>query len=135
MARVAKPDFDRFPRFADALAAAETADLEPGDAVFIPSMWWHNVESLGPLNLLVNYWWIEGAAPPASPFAALALGLMALAPLPESRREIWRRMFDTMCSGPTAIRSPICRPTVAGCWDPWIPSSRSICGPSSSARC
>lgn len=94
MVRVAKPDFDRFPRFAEALAAAETAELEPGDAVFIPSMWWHNVESLDPLNLLVNYWWTDGEVPPASPFAALALGLMSITALPASRREIWRRLFD-----------------------------------------
>jgi hypothetical protein len=94
MVRLAQPDLDRYPRFAEALAAAETAELEPGDAVFIPSMWWHNVESLEPLNLLVNYWWIEGDVPPASPFTALALGLMAIAPLDDARREVWRRLFD-----------------------------------------
>jgi hypothetical protein len=94
MVRLAEPDFTRYPRFAEALAAAEVAELEPGDAVFIPNMWWHNVESLDPLNLLVNYWWFEATRGPASPFTALALGLMAIAELPESRRKIWRRMFD-----------------------------------------
>jgi hypothetical protein len=94
MVRLAEPDFDRYPRFAQALAAAEVAELEPGDAIFIPNMWWHNVESLDPFNLLVNYWWFEGARGPASPFAALALGLMAITALPASRREVWRKMFD-----------------------------------------
>lgn len=94
MVRVASPDLERYPRFADALAAAEVADLEPGDAVFIPNMWWHNVESLDAVNLLVNYWWFEGTRGPASPFAAMALGLMAIAALPPSRREVWRAMFD-----------------------------------------
>ena len=94
MVKVAEPDLGRYPRFAEALAAAEVAELEPGDAVFIPNMWWHNVESLDPLNLLVNYWWFEGTRGPASPFAALAMGLMAITELPASRREIWRRMFD-----------------------------------------
>lgn len=94
MVRLKEPDLERFPRFADALAAAEVAELEPGDAVFIPNLWWHNVESLDPLNLLVNYWWFEATRGPASPFAALALGLMSITALPESRREIWRRMFD-----------------------------------------
>jgi hypothetical protein len=94
MVQVTAPDFMRYPRFADALAAAEVAELEPGDAVFIPNLWWHNVESLDPLNLLVNYWWFDATRGPASPFAALALGLMAITPLPPGRREIWRRMFD-----------------------------------------
>lgn len=94
LVKVSEPDLARFPRFAEALAAAEVAELEPGDAVFIPNMWWHNVESLDPLNLLVNYWWLETAHAPASPFAALALGVMALASLPPSRRDVWRRMFD-----------------------------------------
>lgn len=94
MVRLAEPDFERFPRFAQALETAEVAELEPGDAVFIPNLWWHNVESLDPLNLLVNYWWFEAARGPASPFAALALGLMSITALPASRREIWRRMFD-----------------------------------------
>jgi hypothetical protein len=94
MVKVGEPDLDRYPRFAQALAAAEVAELEPGDAVFIPNMWWHNVESRDPLNLLVNYWWFEGTRGPASPFTALALGLMAISELPASRRAVWRRMYD-----------------------------------------
>lgn len=94
LVQVAAPDFARYPRFAEALAAAEVAELEPGDAVFIPNMWWHNVVSLDTLNLLVNYWWYDAARGPASPFAALAMGLMAVTPLSPGRREVWRRMFD-----------------------------------------
>lgn len=93
MVNLAAPDLERYPRFADALAAAQTAELEPGDAVFIPNLWWHNVESLEPFNFLVNYW-LDGTRGAASPFAALALGLMAIPQLPASRREIWRKMFD-----------------------------------------
>ncbi|HEY4077177.1 MAG TPA: cupin-like domain-containing protein, partial [Rhizomicrobium sp.] len=94
MVQVTTPDLARYPRFTDALAVAEVAELEPGDAVFIPNMWWHNVVSRDPVNLLVNYWWFEGTRGPASPFAALALGLMAITALPASRRGVWRRMFD-----------------------------------------
>ena len=42
----ARPDFEQYPRFREALAAGQMAMLEPGDAVFIPSMWWHHVEGL-----------------------------------------------------------------------------------------
>lgn len=63
------PDLDRFPRFRDALAAAEIADLAPGDAIYIPTLWWHHVESLDALNILVNYWW-GGAAKPAGTTAS-----------------------------------------------------------------
>jgi hypothetical protein len=56
------PDFARFPRFRDALASAEVAELEPGDALYIPSLWWHHVESIGVLNAMVNYWWSAPAA-------------------------------------------------------------------------
>jgi Cupin-like domain len=94
MVKVSAPDLERYPNFAKALAVAETAELGPGDAVFIPSYWWHNVESLLPLNLLVNFWWLDSSRGPASPFAALALGLLSITALPPSRREIWRKMFD-----------------------------------------
>ena len=51
------PDFARYPKFRDALAAGETAELGPGDAIYIPPLWWHHVESLESFNVLVNYWW------------------------------------------------------------------------------
>ena len=35
------------------------ADLEPGDAIYIPALWWHAVQATGELNVLVNYWWNE----------------------------------------------------------------------------
>jgi len=40
------PDLDRYPRFAEAMAAAQSAVLEPGDAIYLPFHWWHAVESL-----------------------------------------------------------------------------------------
>jgi [protein]-arginine 3-hydroxylase / protease len=33
-----------------------TSDLLPGDALFIPSKWWHHVRSLD-LSISVNFWW------------------------------------------------------------------------------
>ena len=85
MVNLAAPDLERYPRFADALAAAQTAELEPGDAVFIPNLWWHNVESLDPFNILINY---------CSAFAALMHGILSISDLPSARREDWRKIFD-----------------------------------------
>jgi hypothetical protein len=41
MVELNAPDFERFPGFREALAAAMTAELEPGDAIYIPALWWH----------------------------------------------------------------------------------------------
>jgi len=54
---IRNPDLGRFPRFAEALAAAEVAELSPGDAVYIPAYGGTNVEALEDFNVLVNYWW------------------------------------------------------------------------------
>ena len=51
------PDFDRHPNFAEAQKHALCVDLAPGDVLHIPSMWWHNVESLDDFNVMVNFWW------------------------------------------------------------------------------
>jgi hypothetical protein len=94
MVHLHRPDFERYPKFRDALAQAQFAELEPGDALFIPYMWWHHVQSLTPFNVLVNYWWDEVPAWHGSPFEVLLHGLMAIRSLPPQRREIWRTVFD-----------------------------------------
>jgi hypothetical protein len=95
----AAPDFERFPRFRDALEAGECVDLEPGDALFIPSMWFHHVESLEPVNLLINAWWRETPAHIDSPMAALRLALMTLRALPERDRRTWQHHFHHFIFG------------------------------------
>jgi hypothetical protein len=94
MIDLAQPDFDRFPRFADALDTAEVAELEPGDAIYIPYHWWHGVDSLAPVNLFVNYWWNEAGPQVAAPLEALIHAFLAIKTLPENQREVWRMMFD-----------------------------------------
>jgi hypothetical protein len=90
----AHPDLERFPRFAQALERALVVDLEPGDAVFIPSMWWHHVEALEPFNVLVNYWWRQSPEHMDSPMAALFLALMTVRDLPPVQRQAWRTLFE-----------------------------------------
>lgn len=87
------PDFERFPRFARALEAGEVAELEPGDAIFIPSMWFHHIEGLSPVNLLINAWWRQTPAYMDSPVSALHLALMTIRQLPEKERRIWQHHF------------------------------------------
>jgi hypothetical protein len=94
LVNAAAPDFARFPRFREAQAAAQVAEMEPGDAVYIPYLWWHNVESLDPFNILVNYWWYEGPRGHASAYLALVHAIMAIGELPPARRAHWKKIFD-----------------------------------------
>ena len=71
MVRLDAPDHERFPQFREAWQHAQVAELEPGDALFIPYMWWHHVESLTPFNVLVNYWWDDLPPWNGSPFEVL----------------------------------------------------------------
>ncbi len=90
----AEPDLDRFPRFARAMASAQVAELGPGDAVFIPSLWWHHMEGLDDFNVLVNYWWRPVPAWMDPPMNALMLSLLALRGLPPAQRRNWQALFD-----------------------------------------
>ncbi|MBX5461219.1 MAG: cupin-like domain-containing protein [Steroidobacteraceae bacterium] len=94
------PDFERYPRFRAALEAAEVAELEPGDALFIPSMWWHHVQALSPFNVLVNYWWSVTPAFIPTPMNALYHALWALRDRPEREKQAWRAVFEYYVFGP-----------------------------------
>jgi hypothetical protein len=94
MVDVRAPDLAKFPRFAEALAQARVAELGPGDAIFIPALWWHHVEALEPFNVLVNYWWKSVPPDAGSAFEAMVHGILAIGALPEREREAWRAMFD-----------------------------------------
>jgi hypothetical protein len=94
MVRLDAPDHAKYPRFRAALESARTADLEPGDAIFIPYLWWHHVESLDNFNVLVNYWWEDSPAWAGSPFETLIHALMSIRSLPPKKRELWKQVFD-----------------------------------------
>jgi hypothetical protein len=86
------PDFDRFPRFAEALSSAQAADLGPGDAIYIPTMWWHNVVATEPFNVLVNYWY--GQQSGGSPFVAMLHAMQVVRDLAPADRQAWRQWFE-----------------------------------------
>jgi len=88
------PDFARFPRFRQALEHAQVAELEPGDGVYVPSMWWHHVEGLDRLNVLINYWWRPTPGFMDTPANVLDYALLTLRDLPKAEREAWRAIFD-----------------------------------------
>ena len=95
MVDLAAPDMDRFPRFADAWRESEQAVIEPGDAIYIPYGWWHGVESLEPVSILVNYWWAPGKPDGiGSPYDALLHAMLAFKHLPDDQRAVWRVMLD-----------------------------------------
>jgi len=90
----ARPDLDRFPKFAQALARAQVVELAAGDAVFIPSMWWHHVEALDRFNVLVNYWWRQSPAHMDSPMNALLMAMLTVRDLPAPQRLAWQQLFE-----------------------------------------
>ena len=120
------PDFERYPKFREALAAAQTAELAPGDAIFIPPLWWHHVESLEPFNVLVNYWWHESQGDGAladSAFDALLHGMLSIRVLPPATRRAWRAFFEQYVFG-----------NEAGALEHIPPDRRGILGPLSSEQ-
>lgn len=88
-----QPDYETFPRFRDALQNAQVAEMEPGDAIFIPSMWWHHVEALDGFNVLINYWWRQSPSFMDSPANVLEHALLSLRDLPAEQRRAWHEVF------------------------------------------
>jgi hypothetical protein len=97
MVALNEPDFEMYPKFREALKAAQAAELEPGDALYIPPLWWHHVESLQACNILVNYWW-GGAVGTAdsihSGSDSLMLALVNLKKRAPAYRQAWASIFN-----------------------------------------
>lgn len=94
------PDYDRHPRFRAALAQAQVAELEPGDLLIYPAMWWHHVEALDPFNILINYWWNLVPAWIDTPQTTLLHAIWSLRDRPASEKAAWRELFDYYVFGP-----------------------------------
>lgn len=94
MVDFAKPDFEQFPKFANAIANAQVADLDSGDALFLPGMWWHHVEAFEALNVLMTHWWRPSPAHTGRPIDALHMAIMSVRNLPPEQRAAWKNTFD-----------------------------------------
>jgi hypothetical protein len=91
---LSQPNFAQFPKFAEAIKHGFQVKLSPGDALFIPSMWWHNVEAHDDINLLINYWWSSQPAYASAPMDALKHAILSLSSLPEQQKKHWHAIFE-----------------------------------------
>lgn len=98
-----QPDFARYPRFAEALKHAQIAELAPGDGIFIPSMWWHQVEGLSDFNVLVNYWWSQAPSLAGSGMPALFHAMLAIRDRPAREKAAFKALFDYYVFGDTHL--------------------------------
>ncbi|RAK52172.1 cupin-like domain-containing protein [Phenylobacterium deserti] len=94
LAAAAEPGDPRYPRFEAVRDQAEVVVLEAGDALYLPKLWWHQVEATQPVNLLVNYWWDGFSAGPDAPYLAMMLAMIAIGERPAPERDAWRAFFD-----------------------------------------
>lgn len=122
MVDIRQPDLSRYPRYAEAMAQALQADLEPGDAIYMPTMWWHCIEALDPANVLVNYWY--NAPTQSSPFAVLIHAMLAIRDLPETDKAAWQHWFDHFVFAANASAAASHLP----------PHAQGVSGPPSPAR-
>jgi hypothetical protein len=100
------PNFNLYPNFRKALAVAQEVVLQPGDALYIPSFWWHNVESKNSISGLVNYWWNDIDSQMVTPYQSMLHSLLSIPALPLKQRLVWQKLFDyyvfQISSQPTA---------------------------------
>ena len=88
------PEYDKYPLFKEAEAHGLVAELDAGDALFIPSMWMHHIEGLSDFNMLINYWWDDAPAYTGSGMTALQHALLSLRDKPAHEKKAWKQLFD-----------------------------------------
>ena len=94
LADLSKPDFTRFPRLEQALKNAYIIDLEPGDGLYYPNMWWHEVEAFGRFNAMVNFWWMTAQPFLGNPMDVLMHAMMSVRDRPSNEKAAWKELFD-----------------------------------------
>lgn len=113
-----EPDLKRFPNFPKAVESGQVAELEAGDVLVYPAMWWHQVEALAPFNVLVNYWWNSVPAYLDDPQNTLLHAMLSIRDRPEHEKQAWRDVMDYYIFGdsstvtqnmPEQIQGPLAR--------------------------
>jgi hypothetical protein len=95
LAASAPADSDQqFPLFEAIRDQALSVELEAGDAIYMPKLWWHQIESTAPFNGLVNYWWDAFSVGPDAPYTTLLFAMIAIAERPLPERQAWKAFFD-----------------------------------------
>ncbi len=102
MVDVSTPDLDRYPLYANAVAAAQVAELDAGDVLIYPALWWHHVEALNAFNVLINYWWNTSPSFVDSPQTTLLHAMLSLRDRPDHEKQAWRALFDYYIFGDAA---------------------------------
>lgn len=88
------PDFDAYPRFRKALEQSVVIDMEPGDVLYYPSMWWHEVEAKDRFNVMINYWWDASPRYMGNPVDVVMHAILGLRDRPQAEKQAWRELFD-----------------------------------------
>ena len=83
-----------FPLFEAIRDQALSVELEAGDALYLPKLWWHQVQSTAPFNGLINYWWDAFSAGPDAPYTSLLFAMITIAERPLAERQAWKAFFD-----------------------------------------
>ncbi|MAD73579.1 MAG: hypothetical protein CML20_02030 [Rheinheimera sp.] len=94
MVNLQQPDLQAHPLYANAYQAGLSVELDAGDAIYIPSPWWHSVTSLSDFNVLVNYWWSNAYVASALPLPMLLHAIQAFNHMPLGERAAWQSMLQ-----------------------------------------
>jgi hypothetical protein len=94
-----RPDFERFPLAKTVFSQRIVVVLRPGDSLYIPAYWWHQVASHC-RSIAVNVWWdgfgyelVKGGLPAvySTSSEVLAKELRSRPPLCPEAREAWEK--------------------------------------------
>ena len=107
---------------------AQVAELEPGDVLFYPAMWWHQVEARDAFNVMINYWWNTSPRFMDSPQNTLLHALLSLRDRPDAEKRGLARIVRLLCLRPGGrSRARIFPNMRAAIWRRWTKRRRGGC--------